>query len=131
MRWYDTVILAHGGGTIPYTAWRLALIKYAQKGKDTPKLRTLYDFLIKGEPTSGLKILKNMYYDTALTSGASTLDTLNKFAGSSRIVFGSDFPFAKLAPVVAKNLDKHPDFSEEDLEKIYHKNCLDLFPQFK
>ncbi len=36
-----------------------------------------------------------MYYDTALTSGPYALKALQEFAGPSRIVFGSDFPFAK------------------------------------
>ena len=29
---------------------------------------------------------------------------------------GVDFPMAKVAPIVAKNLDKHPEFSKEDHE---------------
>ena len=122
-------ILSHGGGTIPYLAWRLAMISYGQKNKKTPVMRALYDFLIKGSPEQGLKVLKDMYYDTALTSGSYALNTLNQFAGSSRIVFGSDFPMAKVAPIIAKNLDKHPDFSNEDHDKINAENCLELFPQ--
>lgn len=119
-------ILSHGGGTIPYLAWRLAMISYGQKNKRTPVMRAMYDFVVKGSPEYGLKVLKNMYYDTALTSGSYALNTLNEFAGSSRIVFGSDFPMAKMAPIVARNLDKHPGFSEEDHEKINYRNCLEL-----
>lgn len=120
-------ILAHGGGTIPYIAWRLAMIRYAEGNKKILKLRALYDFLARGEPEAGLRDLKNMYYDTAMTSGTYALNTLTEFAGTSRIVFGSDFPMAKVAPIVTKNLDKHPGFSEEDHEKINYKNCLELF----
>jgi predicted TIM-barrel fold metal-dependent hydrolase len=73
-----------------------------------------------------------MYYDTALTSGPYALKALQEFAGPSRIVFGSDFPFAKkLAPIVAKNLRKYFDFSEEEFEAIDNKNCLELFPHMK
>jgi predicted TIM-barrel fold metal-dependent hydrolase len=121
-------ILSHGGGTIPYVAWRISLISYGQKNKKTPVIRALYDFLVKGSPEYGLKMLKDMYYDTAIVSGSYTLNTLNEFAGTSRIVFGSDFPMAKVAPIVAKNLDKHPGFSEQDHEKINYKNCRELFP---
>ena len=121
-------ILSHGGGTIPYLAWRLAMISYGQKNKRTPVISALYDFLIKGAPERGLKMLKDMYYDTAMTSGSYALNTLYQFAGPSRIVFGSDFPMAKVAPIIAKNLDKHPEFSKEDHEKIDAKNCLELFP---
>ena len=119
-------ILSHGGGTIPYLAWRLALINYGQKNKRTPVLRALYDFLVKGAPERGLDALRGMYYDTALTSGSYTLNTLNEFVGTSRIVFGSDFPMAKVAPIVAKQLDKHPEFSKEDHEKINYKNVDEL-----
>jgi predicted TIM-barrel fold metal-dependent hydrolase len=124
-------ILSHGGGTIPYLGWRLAMIKYARKNKKPPVLRTLYDFLIKGGPEAGLNDLKQMYYDTALTSGPYALNTLNEFAGSSQIVFGSDFPMAKVAPIVVKNLDNHPEFSAKDIEDINYKNSLELFPQFQ
>jgi len=120
-------ILSHGGGTLPYLAWRLSMISYGQKGKRTPVMRALYDFLIKGAPEKGLKQLKNMYYDTALTSGGYALNTLNQFVGTSKIVFGSDYAMAKVAPIVAKNLDKHPEFSTEDHEKIDYKNITELF----
>lgn len=120
-------ILSHGGGTIPYLAWRLALIRYAEKDKATLKLRALYDLLAKGEPDAGLKELKNMYYDTAMTSGSYALNTLNEFAGSSRIVFGTDFPMAKVAPIITKNLDKHPGFSIEDNKRINYGNSIELF----
>jgi predicted TIM-barrel fold metal-dependent hydrolase len=121
-------ILSHGGGTIPYLAWRIALIKYGQENKKTPILRSLYDLIIKGGPESGLKILKNMHYDTALTSSPYALKALQEFAGPLRIVFGSDFPFAKVARIVAKNLRKYNDFSEEEFMAIDNKNCLELFP---
>ncbi|MCP4978313.1 MAG: amidohydrolase [Maribacter sp.] len=120
-------ILAHGGGTLPYLAWRLSLISYAQKDKKPPILRSLYDFLIKGAPEKGLNQIKNMYYDTAMTTGGYALNTLNEFVGTSRIVFGSDFPFAKMAPIITKHLDNHPEFSNEDHEKIDHKNIDELF----
>ena len=124
-------ILSHGGGTIPYLAWRLAMISYGQKNKKTPVIKAMYDFLVKGSPEYGLKVLKDMYYDTAMTSGSYALNTLKQFASSSQIVFGSDFPMAKVAPIIAKNLDKHAGFSEEDHENIDYKNCLELFTSIK
>jgi len=114
---------------VSYLTPGFCLIKYAQENKNPPILKSLYDFLIKGGPESGLKILKNMYYDTALTAGPYALKALQEFAGPSRIVFGSDFPFAKkLAPIVAKDSRKYFDFSEEEFEAVDNKNCLELFP---
>ena len=122
-------ILSHGGGTIPYVAWRLASIEYGQNGKRTPLIRTFYDFLVNGEPTKGLKHLKNMYYDTAHVSGDYAVKTLQSFAGTENIVFGTDLCISKLASIVTKNLAKDGNFSDEEYEKMSFKNCLRLFPE--
>ena len=121
-------ILAHAGGAIPYLGWKIALTQYIQENKKPPIMRTLYDFLVKGGPETGLVKLKNMYYDTALSSGKATLKALGEFAGSKRIVYGTDFPFgAKFASLALKDLRKYEEFLEEDFEAIDHKNCFDLF----
>jgi predicted TIM-barrel fold metal-dependent hydrolase len=125
-------ILSHGGGTVPYLAWRIALIKYSRKEDSPSLLRKIYDIAIQGGPVSGLKILKNMYYDTALTASPYALRTMQEFVGPSQIVYGSDLPFAeKVVPMVNKDLRKYPGFSEEDFKAIDYNNCLELFPQFK
>jgi len=122
-------ILSHGGGTIPYIGWRLALVKYVQKNKKPPILKSMYEFLVKGGPEAGLQVLRDMYYDTATTTSPYALKAMQEFVGAGRIVFGSDFPFDKIAPIVAKNLRKYTNFSEEELEAIDYGNCFDLFPQ--
>ena len=124
-------ILSHGGGTIPYIAWRLAAIDTGQKGKRTPVLKTLYDFLINREPTKGLKHLKKMYYDTANVSGESAVRALQSFAGADNVVFGTDLCISKLATIITKNLEKDGDFTDEEYNKMSYKNCLDLFPEFR
>ena len=124
-------ILAHGGGTIPYIAWRLSLIEYEQKGKTPPVIRTLYDLLIKGRPEKGLRHLKNMYYDTANVSGEYALKTLKSFAGSGNILFGTDLCISKLASIVSKNLSKEGDFSREEFDKLAYHNGLGLFPELE
>jgi predicted TIM-barrel fold metal-dependent hydrolase len=125
-------ILSHGGGTIPYLAWRIALSKYAGKEAKPSVLRMLYDFVIAGGPVSGLNILKNMYYDTALTASPYALRAMQEFVGSSKIVFGSDLPFAeKVAPIANKDLRNYTGFSAEDFEAIDYHNCLELFPHFR
>ncbi len=121
-------ILSHGGGTIPYLAWRMALIKYAQENRKPPLLNALYDFIIKGNPDTGLNLLRSMYYDTALTSCPYALKALQEFVGPWKIVFGSDFPFANVASVVTKNLSRYNNFSDEDFKLIDNKNCCELFP---
>jgi predicted TIM-barrel fold metal-dependent hydrolase len=124
-------ILSHGGGTIPYIAWRLASIEYGQKDKRTPVARALYDFLVKKEPTTGLNHLRNMYYDTANVSGTYALKALQSFVGKDHIVYGTDLCISKLAPIITKNLTVDGDFDEESFNKMAYGNCLNLFPSLK
>lgn len=124
-------ILAHGGGTIPYLAWRLASIEYAQKGKKPPIFRSLYDFLIKGRPEKGLRHLKNMYYDTANVSGDYALKTLNSFASPDQILFGSDLCISKLSSIITKNISKEGGFSQPELNKVFYENGIRLFPDLE
>ena len=122
-------ILSHGGGAVPYLAWRLSMIEYGQKGKKPPVLRTLYDFLFKGRPEKGLRILRNLYYDTALVSGEYAVITLQSFAEPRNILFGSDLTINKVASIVLNNLSKDGEFSEEEYNDLAYGNCLRLFPE--
>ena len=54
-------ILSHGGGAVPFLAWRIALSNYANKEARPNAIRMIYDWVIKDGPESGLKLLKNMY----------------------------------------------------------------------
>jgi aminocarboxymuconate-semialdehyde decarboxylase len=84
--------------------------------------------LLKGKPEKGLKLLKKMYFDTALVSGEYALRPLQMFANPKHIVYGSDFCVAKMAPIITKNLTKDGDFTGENLDNMEYKNCLGLFP---
>lgn len=122
-------ILSHGGGTIPYLAWKIALIKYASEEAKPSVPRMIYDWMIKSSPESGLSDLHNMYYDTALATNQYTLPALLSFAGPSNIVFGSDLPFSeKVMPSTHKDLSKFQGFSEEQRNAVYFENCNKLFP---
>ena len=124
-------ILSHGGGTIPYIAWRLAAIEYGQNGKRTPVIKTLYDFLVHREPTKGLNHLRKMYYDTANVSGDYALRALQSFVSSDHIVFGTDLCISKLASIITKNLSTDSDFNQETYNKMAYGNCLNLFPSLE
>ena len=124
-------ILSHGGGTIPYLAWRLASIEYGQKGKKVPVIRALYDFLIKGRPEKGLRHLKNMYYDTANVSGNYALKTLNAFASPENIVFGTDLTISKLSSIITNNFSKESEMNKEELDNVFYRNGLYLFPELE
>lgn len=122
-------ILSHGGGTVPFLAWKIALIKYAGKDIRPSIFKMINDIMIKGSPEAGLQILRNMYYDTALTVYPPSLKALQEFADPTHIVFGSDLPFSeKVLPMGMKSFDNYDGFSQDELDAIGFKNCLELFP---
>jgi predicted TIM-barrel fold metal-dependent hydrolase len=125
-------ILPHGGGTVPYLAWRISILEYRQRDK-VKKLRSLYDLIIKKQgPSTGLKLLKNMYYDTTAVTASSSLSTLKTLVGPSHIVLGTDLGVAPklMASLVMSDLERFEGFDEEDLRMIARKGALDLFPRF-
>ena len=111
-------VLPHAGGTIPYLSWRIAIFEAA------PQLR---DRVPQGART----YLRRLYYETALSTGDSTLAALRQFVPLSQIVFGSDFPMAP-APVVQKGVDLF-DTSvvlDDQARTTIGRNGLALFPRF-
>lgn len=110
------IILSHAGGFLPYSADRFAVISFA---------------LGCGKTMRGIhKDFKKFYYDTALSSGTPALKALLEYADPDRILFGSDFPHAKLAgsEYFTQQLDRFP-FESGQLKKIHHQNALSLFPR--
>jgi hypothetical protein len=87
--------------------------------------------LKKQGPEAGLKILRNMYYDTTAVTTPSSLMTLKTLVEPSHIVLGTDLGAAPklMAQVVLHDLKEFNGFSEEDLRAIARKGALDLFPR--
>jgi predicted TIM-barrel fold metal-dependent hydrolase len=111
-------IFPHGGGTVPYLAWRIAL------GEWLPGMR-------ERVPQGAIAYLKNLYYDTALSTTSHTLRSLQELVDPSHILFASDFPFLP-EPVVAANFadfQSYDGFDEKDRRLIERDNALRLFPR--
>jgi aminocarboxymuconate-semialdehyde decarboxylase len=79
------LVLAHGGGTLPYLLGRLDLAYSAPYYEANPACRAN----ISQPPSS---YLKQIYYDTAVSSTKS-LDFLIDQMGADHVLFGSDFPY--------------------------------------
>ncbi|CAF1523275.1 unnamed protein product [Adineta ricciae] len=82
------IILSHAGGTLPFLAQRIAMIG------DLPSFQC---------PRNAREILsdfRSFYYDTALSSSVPQLKALLAFADSSKILFGSDVPYAPLSTAI-------------------------------
>jgi aminocarboxymuconate-semialdehyde decarboxylase len=79
------LVLAHGGGTLPYLLGRLDRAYEAPRYEANPACRANIS-----HPPS--RYLKQLYFDTAVCD-AKTLGFLIDQAGADRVLFGSDFPY--------------------------------------
>ena len=113
-------LFSHAGGTMT------ALIE--RFGVGGPEM--INDNLRKpAEPNSRLYHLRRFYYDTAQSVNVVQMQGLKTIAGSSQIVFGTDFPFVTAGRTMA-GLDKC-GFSPEELRGIERENALKLLPNLK
>jgi predicted TIM-barrel fold metal-dependent hydrolase len=108
-------ILAHGGGTVPYLAYR---ISYGQ-------------VMIPGAPQGVLSYLKQFYYDTALSATPYALPSLQELVDASHILFGSDYPFA---PEIAtgftvQGIQRFDRFDAQARMTVERWGALALFPR--
>lgn len=111
--------LSHGGGVLPYLAWRVARgarvsTKFAEAVPEGPKA-----------------YIGDLYYDVALTANAAALASLLEVTDIEHLVFGSDWPFA--AGLYTRPGDPAPGlqrFDPQDRVQIDRTNALTLFPRF-
>ena len=104
-------ILSHAGGAAPYLAWR---------GSVSPMIDPRMPQLSREEVLAGFR---HFWYDTALAPAAATWGCLKEVADPSRIVFGSDWPFANAA------IQKEADRDNAYPANIARQNALALFPR--
>lgn len=113
------IILSHAGGTLPYLATRAA--------------HMLFDSGLSAKPAEDFLVdARTLYYDLALSGNEFTLTFLMQFVGPSKILFGTDFPYAPLKTVRTHTtgIDAF-EMDEETNEKIAKGNALRLFPRLR
>ena len=123
-------ILAHGGGTVPFLAHRIAEgmgmeweNAETDQGRDTRALSTVEE---------GLKLLRKLFYDTA-SPGGSHLAAAEEFVDVGQLVFGTDggwTPTVQTELTIVELL-AFDGFSETQLSGIERDNALALFPRLK
>jgi aminocarboxymuconate-semialdehyde decarboxylase len=79
------LVLAHGGGTLPYLFGRIDLGYSAPQYERNPDCRSN----ISRRPSD---YFRQLYFDTTVCDGGS-LDFLISQVGADRVLFGSDFPY--------------------------------------
>ena len=112
-------ILPHGGGLVPYFAWRLSVSPMIDKRLPPLSRTQVY------------ASLKQFWYDTALAPGLEAFGSLDHVARPERIVFGTDFPFANPG-VIAEAVKTYESGFLPDARRaaIDRGNALALFPKY-
>ena len=111
-------ILAHAGGTLPFLAWRL------QAGLAIDRQ---FSRLSEHQIRAGVR---HFWYDTALSAGPASLAALGETADSTRILFGSDFPYAPPRLVTQQIETLNQSCGPAHQASIGRTNALALFPRF-
>ncbi|MFD1047438.1 amidohydrolase family protein [Kibdelosporangium lantanae] len=122
-------ILAHAGGFVPYISYRILLTMMSTKNK-AQQAWTLLDQ--KHQVPKQLAVLRQFYYDIALSASPAALPSLLEVADPDHITYGSDFPFAP-PPAVSflnKTYEKYP-LDDKLRAAIDRGNAENLFPRLK
>ncbi|HEY0166765.1 MAG TPA: amidohydrolase family protein [Jatrophihabitans sp.] len=106
-------ILPHGGGFLPYQAYRVAPV-IAQGG----------------DPGAALQTLRQFYFDTGLCGSPAALPSLLAFADPQRLMYGSDWPYAPEFAIDYFDglFDAYP-MDAESRVRIERANAEALFPR--
>ena len=115
IRW----VMPHAGGVTPFLAFRMAGMD------DIASVR-------ERSPAGVGATLKALYYDIAQATHPAPLRALMEVAEPSRIMFGTDFPFARNAGVIEQSMKAVASFKGFDAalrQKVERDNALKLFPR--
>jgi predicted TIM-barrel fold metal-dependent hydrolase len=109
------VILAHAGGYLPYMAHRIAPMCAPD-----------------GSYQGGLDVLRQFYFDTALSSGAATLAALMAFARPGHVLFGTDWPYAppRVIDHFRAEFEEFP-LAPGEREAVARSSARELFPRLR
>ncbi len=109
-------IFSHAGGTLPMLAGRLS--HYSAEMKD----------LVDKMPNGIEFELKRLHYDIASSANPPAMAALMKLVPTSQILFGSDYPFVRIAET-ADGMTQ-VGLSAADLQATGRDNALALLPRF-
>jgi 6-methylsalicylate decarboxylase len=126
-------VLAHGGGTLPYLAYRLAMVGSKQLAVSEYRERFPLPFFVDNpgatEPAFFLERVKRLFFEVALSAGEGTLATLKAVADPNRILFGTDWPYAPetIMADTLLQLDSNKSLTDADRSAIKYGNARRLF----
>ena len=109
-------IVAHGGGTVPFLAQRIAMMEGHRGAKNV---------------TDVLPTLRSLYFEIASTTSGFALRSLQELADPTHVLWGSDLPFvygARLQEEV-DHWEHYDGFDAGGRMDVEQRNALRLFPR--
>ncbi len=126
-------VLAHGGGTLPYLAYRLAMVGSQQLAHREFTDKFPLPFFTQNpeatDPAFLLARVRRFWFEIALSAGAGTIATIKTVADPDRILFGTDWPYAPetiLTDTVAQ-LAANASLTPAERQAIASGNARKLF----
>lgn len=107
------VVLAHGGGYLPYQAGRLA---HGYRVRKEARANTAH---------SPADLLRRFYFD-ALTHDAAALKFLVEKVGADRVTIGTDAPFDMAEENPLATIEALPGLDQYQRDQIFGLNALEL-----
>ena len=111
------LIVAHGGGAVPYLAQRISMLEGHRRAPQVADV---------------IPQVRALYYEIASATAGYALRALQELTDSTHILWGSDLPF-----VYGKRLQEEVDlweaydgFSSDQRKAVEQLNALQLFPRF-
>lgn len=112
-------IFSHGGGVVPYLAGRIATFSALNPS-----------FRIRGFE-GVIPALQKFYFDVTQSVNPYTFAALLKLVSPSKLLFGSDVPFARQQQIELTTSElSNTGLSQEQLDAINYRNAQRLFPRF-
>ena len=110
------LIVAHGGGTVPFLAQRISMLEGHRHARGV---------------TDVIPTLRALYYEIASTTARYALSSLQRVTEPTHILWGSDLPFVygeRLQEEV-DHWDAYNGFSTDERIAVEQLNALQLFPR--
>jgi predicted TIM-barrel fold metal-dependent hydrolase len=117
------VILSHGGGFLPYAAYRFST--FAASGPPGSEKSPTFE----EDTAAALAKFRRFYVDTALASSPTSLPSLKAFMDPSHLLFGSDYAYGPggVTEAFTSMLDESPLFTPAEHAAIDYGNAKLLF----
>ena len=118
------VILSHGGGFLPYAAYRFSMLAAGGPPGSEKSLR------FEADVAAMLAKFRRFYVDTALASSPTSLPSLQAFLDPAHLLFGSDYAYGPggVTEAFSAMLDASPLFTPAEHAAIDYGNAQLLLP---